>query len=71
MNVVVRTEDGPVSLLVDRIGDVVEVADEWFERPPETLQGSARDLITGAFKLDGQLLLVLDMDRAVQVEPAR
>src|ERR1700760_3596719 len=25
MNIVVRTEDGPVSLLVDEIGDVVEV----------------------------------------------
>ena len=71
MNVVVRTEDGPVSLLVDRIGDVVEVDDEWFERPPDTLQSNARELITGAFKLDGQLLLVLDMDRSVQVEPAR
>ena len=43
INVVVRTEDGAVSFLVDEIGDVLEVAEEKFERPPETLQGPARD----------------------------
>ena len=32
MNVVVQTTDGLVSLLVDRIGDVMEVADDAFER---------------------------------------
>ena len=40
MNVVVRTDDGAVSLLVDEIGDVVEVTDDAFEPPPETLAGS-------------------------------
>jgi purine-binding chemotaxis protein CheW len=65
MNVVVRTDDGPMSLLVDDIGDVVEVEEETFERPPETLQGVARDLIRGAYKLKGQLLLPLDTVKAV------
>src|SRR5713101_5028768 len=37
MNVVVRRDDGPVSLLVDEIGDVLEVSEEVFESPPETL----------------------------------
>jgi len=65
VNVVVRTEDGAVSLLVDEIGDVLEVPAEAFERPPETLRGTARELIRGAYKLDGRLLLILDTDRAV------
>ena len=65
MNVVIRTDDGPVSLLVDEIGDVVEVDAETFERPPETLRGVARDLIRGAYKLKDRLLLTLDSDRAV------
>src|SRR5437016_5385400 len=38
INVVVRTDEGPMSLLVDEIGDVLEVAEEVFERPPETVQ---------------------------------
>src|SRR5262245_18313247 len=39
MNVVLRTDDGAVSFLVDEIGDVVEVQEETYERPPETLRG--------------------------------
>ncbi len=65
MNVVIRTEDGPVSLLVDEIGDVLEVDVDSFERPPEMLRGKARELIRGAYKLKGKLLLTLDSDRAV------
>ena len=67
MNVVVRTPDGLVSLLVDRIGDVLDVDTDLFEQPPETLQGEARELIRGAYKLDGALLLELDTDRALEV----
>ena len=67
VNVVVQTDEGAVSLLVDEIGDVLEVSERLFERPPETLRGPARELISGAYKLDGQLLLVLDTDRAVSI----
>jgi len=64
-NVVVRTDDGVVSLLVDEIGDVVEVESESFEPPPGTLQGVARDVIRGAYKLKDRLLLELDGERVV------
>jgi purine-binding chemotaxis protein CheW len=67
MNVVVRTSDGAVSLLVDEIGDVVNVEASGFERPPETLRGSARDLISGVYKLKERLLLVMDTDKAVSL----
>jgi purine-binding chemotaxis protein CheW len=67
INVVVRSSDGAVSLLVDQIGDVLEVAEASFERPPQTLVGNARELIRGAYKLEGQLLLVLDTDRALDL----
>jgi purine-binding chemotaxis protein CheW len=65
INVVIRSAEGAISLLVDEIGDVIEVDDESFERPPETLDTAARELIRGAYKLDGRLLLVLDAARAV------
>lgn len=71
MNVVVRSDDGAVSLLVDEIGDVVEVDERAFEAAPETLTGRARDLIEGVFKLDGQLLLVLDAQRAIDLPQPR
>lgn len=67
MNVVIRSTEGPVSLLVDEIGDVVEVDRDRFEPPPETLQGDQRELIRGAFKLDERLLLILDTERVLQI----
>ena len=70
MNVVVRGDEGAVSLLVDEIGDVLEVDEELFERPPETLQGAAREMIQGAYKLKDQLLLILDTERAINVSVA-
>lgn len=66
MNVVVRTDEGAVSLLVDRIGDVIQVEAEAFERVPDTLAGVARELILGAYKLTDSLLLVLDTERIIQ-----
>lgn len=67
MNLVIRTDDRPVSLLVDEIGDVVEVEAGAFERPPETLRGVARELIRGAYKLKDRLLLTLDTERAIEL----
>jgi purine-binding chemotaxis protein CheW len=67
MNLVVRTDDGVVSLLVDEIGEVVEVEEDTFERPPPTLEGVARELVRGVYKREGSLLLVLDTSRAVSV----
>ncbi|MGZ6826332.1 MAG: chemotaxis protein CheW [Mycobacteriales bacterium] len=71
MNVVVRTDDGAVSLLVDQIGDVVEVDESTFESAPETLHGRARELIEGVYKLDGQLLLILDPHKAIDLPQPR
>jgi purine-binding chemotaxis protein CheW len=62
MNVVVRTDEGVVSLLVDEIGDVVEVEAQGFEPPPDTLRSSVRGMIRGAFKLKDRLLLLLDTE---------
>lgn len=67
MNVVVRTEDGAVSLLVDQIGEVIETDAAHFESPPDTVTAQARDLIRGAYKLDRALLLALDVPRTVDL----
>jgi purine-binding chemotaxis protein CheW len=67
MNVVVRTKDGVVSLLVDEIADVLEVSEEAHERPPETIPDEVRQLVLGVYKLSGKLLLILDSEKAVDV----
>lgn len=67
MNMVIRTEDGGISLLVDEIGDVLEIAESCFERVPETVTGVARELILGVYKLNGRLLLILDTERTASL----
>ena len=65
---VLDSDDGLRSLVADRSADVVEVAESDFEKPPETLKGEARKLILGAFKLENNLLLVLDLENVFEFE---
>jgi purine-binding chemotaxis protein CheW len=65
MLVVVRVGGEPIALLVDTIGSGVDVDDAQFEPPPDTLSGPSRELLLGAYKLEDQLLLALDVNRAV------
>ena len=60
MNVVLRQGDSIVSMLVDAIGDVLEVDDSHFDVAPETLDNLTRSVISAICKLDDGLLLVLD-----------
>jgi purine-binding chemotaxis protein CheW len=64
MNVILRGDGEPVSLLVDRIGEVVDLDDEAFEPPPDTLSEPIRELVVGTFKMDGRLMLALDVHQA-------
>ena len=68
MNIVVRTEEDVVSLLVDAIGDVLTLTEGSYEDPPDTLDPFLLDLVRGVYKLDGKLLLVLDTAKVVRVE---
>lgn len=70
MNVVVRTDEGVVCLLVDTIGDVLEVPEDDYEMPPDTMDTVTRELVLGVYKLEGSLLLILDAKKAVHVEYA-
>lgn len=70
MNVVTTTGEGVVSLLVDEIGDVLEVEERTFERAPETMSASFRELVPGVFKLEGHLLLLLDAQKVAALGTA-
>ncbi len=67
MNVVVKTDQGVTSLLVDEIGDVISVSLDQFEKAPETLKGVPRELIDGAFKLEKKLLIALNFEKTVSL----
>lgn len=59
MNLVLRTDDGPTSLLVDAIGDVIRVDGQAVEPTPSTVAPEIARLIVGAHQLADCLLLEL------------
>lgn len=67
MNMVVRTEEGAASLLVDEIGDVLDVDAASFEPVPDNVTPAQRDLIQTVCKLRDRLLLILDADKALEL----
>jgi purine-binding chemotaxis protein CheW len=66
MMVVVRTSEGAICLLVDKIGNVLDVNPELFEPPTETLKPSIRSVTTHVCKLDEHLLLVLNIEKLIR-----
>lgn len=67
MNVVVGDGEGTVSFLVDRIGDVINVQAEQYEPTPRTLTGVVAEMVKGTYKLEDQLMLILDLQAACAV----
>ncbi len=61
MNVVVKDHHNLVSLIVDRVGDVINVHEDRYEPPPSSIRGMIRELITGVYKLEHALLISLDL----------
>lgn len=67
VNVVIRVDDEPVSLLVDEIGGVLEVSTVPFEQTPSTVDEKVREMLLGAYTLPDRLLLALDAKQVLAV----
>jgi purine-binding chemotaxis protein CheW len=67
MNVVLRSRNEVVSLLVDDIGEVIDTAGAPIEPVPSTLPAAVRDVLTGVIALPAAILLVLDGDRTADL----
>jgi purine-binding chemotaxis protein CheW len=67
MMMVVRTSEGPMNLVVDRIGPVLDVDPSLFEKPTETLKPAVRAVTTHVCKLEKNLLLALDTEKVIQL----
>jgi len=62
MSVVCKIDGNLVSLIVDNIGDVVEVDGTRFENAPDTIPVNVRRYIKGIYKMNGVLLSVIDLE---------
>ena len=62
MTVVCRVEDVLLSLLVDAIGDVVEVSDSNFEPTPQTISPHVRCFMQGVYKTENSILSIINLE---------
>src|ERR1700761_3388112 len=63
MSVVAEQGGELYALLVDQVSEVLSLDASMFERNPPTLERTWADFSTGIFRLDGRLLVVLDVSR--------
>jgi purine-binding chemotaxis protein CheW len=54
-------------LLIDHIGEVLKLSDEGREENPVNLDPRIAKLADGVHRLDGQLMVVLDVDRVLEL----
>lgn len=67
MSVICRFEGNLVALLVDSIGDVMEVSEDRFEMAPMTVPPVVRRFLSGVYKIDGALLSVVDVAKVAAI----
>jgi purine-binding chemotaxis protein CheW len=67
VNIVIGREHAAVSLLADAVGEVIAVPQTAIEKPPETLHGAVRELVSGVYQGEQELLLILDVPAAVSL----
>ena len=63
MSIVVESGHELYSLMVDSVGEVLALSKEEYERNPPTLEAHFREFAEGVYRLEGQLLVVLDVNR--------
>jgi len=62
MGVTIEHQNDLYTLLVDRIGDVVGLSNETYEKNPATLDPKWREFSNGVYRLDEQIMVVLDIN---------
>lgn len=63
MNIVVKTSSDTLSLMVDKVGDVIGISPTLFEPCPPILDRRLKNVSKGVFKTAEQLLVVLDVEK--------
>lgn len=62
MTVVCKLDDVLISLLVDSIGDVMEVQEQQYEATPQTIPGNIRSFMQGVYKTESGILSIVNLD---------
>lgn len=63
MGVTVELQHELYNLMVDKVGDVISLDQESYENNPSTLDPIWREFAVGVYRLEGSLMVVLDVER--------
>lgn len=66
MSVVVEHQNELYSLIIDRVGDVLKLKNDDFENNPATLDTLWKDVSLGIYRLEEELLVVLDVPKLIE-----
>lgn len=55
-------------LVIDRVGEVLRLPDETFEANPVNLDLRWQSVTRGVYRMDGRLLIILDIDRILDLD---
>jgi len=69
MGVTIEQNGTLYTLLVDSIGDVISIAPDCYEGTPSTLDAVWREFALGVYRLEGRLMVALDVDRVLEIKP--
>jgi len=69
-NLIVHSQGESIGFLVDRISDILTLCSTEISQPPTTIEGVDASLFKGVFKLEKELLLILDVDAVLSGEPS-
>ncbi len=70
MSIVIEHRGEPYSLLIDQIGEVLMLGDDIFERNPVTLDPMWRQISAGIYRLQGELMVILDVHQLLEINLA-
>jgi purine-binding chemotaxis protein CheW len=70
MNVVVDRGGELYSLIVDSVGEVLSLEADLYERNPSTLEAGWREFSVGVYRLQNELMVVLDVEKLLNIKRA-
>ena len=67
MHIVVIQEDEFYSLVVDKIGDVMNLSDSQYSKNPDNLSQDWQKVSSGVYKMENNIMVVLDVNKMLDI----
>lgn len=68
INIIIKDEDDLISLVVDEVGDVLQLSPGDLTTPPATLDPVWREFCCGVFQLEKGLMVTLDAGKILEIQ---